>query len=190
MAAGRKMPSRFSSRKTLLIIGFIVFSYGCIDQNRSLAADVKINKETLWIQTLQCGQAKFEISSDCMISGSEFDLNICSSQSLSLLDSDKIFILPQPSTLDKKGIEKAGNTNRLFVISWACVAQKNQQFLKLFYSDGGSGRNKYGEMTEFYSESLEPIHKLDKQLSQALHRAAEKNKDTISSIMPLVETPK
>jgi hypothetical protein len=45
MATGRKMTPRFSCRKTLLPIVLIALSYGCIDQNRSLAADVKINKK-------------------------------------------------------------------------------------------------------------------------------------------------
>jgi hypothetical protein len=189
MATGRKMPTRFSSRRIPLIIVLFALSYGCIDQNRPLAADVKINKKTLWIQTLQCGQAKFVISSDCTISGSEFELNNCRSQSLSLLDSDKNLTLPQLSTLDKKGIEKAGKIVRLFVISWSCVAQEKQQFIKLFYSDGGSGRSEYGEMTEFYSDSLEPVHKLDKQLSKALRKAHERHKASIDSIMPLVQAP-
>jgi hypothetical protein len=184
------MTSRFSYKKTLLPFVLIALICGCIDQNKSLAADATINKKTLWIQTLQCGQAKFKISSDCTISGSEFDLNTCKSQTLSLLDSDKSFLLPQPSPSDKTGIAKAGNTNRLFATSWSCVAEKKQEFLKIFYSDGGSGRNAYGEMTEFYSESLEPIHKLDKNLAQTLHKASEKYKATINSVMPLVENPK
>lgn len=184
------MTPRLSYKKTILPFFLITLICGCIDQNKSLAADTTIDKKTLWVQTLQCGQAKFKISSDCTISGSEFDLNTCRSQSLSLLDSDKKFTLPQPTASDKVGIAKAGNTNRLFATSWSCVAGKNQQFLKLFYSDGGSGRNAYGEMIEFYSESLDPVHKLDKQLTQALHRASEKYKAAINSVMPLVETPK
>lgn len=154
---------------------------GCTGNQDSTAAGTNP-----WKQEIQCGNTRYQITSECVASGSDMELNTCKQQTLTQLDIHKTIALPNPTKADAKGIAKAGNTGSLFATIWSCVALGQRQFLQVYYSTGGR-HGEYEELLEFYDEKLTPLHKTDKKLADALSKARQYRKKTVQSIMPLEE---
>ena len=173
--------------KTKLISrSLLVFCAICIagcGNNQKAAADDK----NLWKQEIKCGDTRYQIMSECVASGSSFELNTCKKQTLTQMNSNKTIALPNPSKTDAKGIAKAGNTGRLFVTSWSCGVKGSDQYLLLNYY-AGSGRTQYDEYDEIYDKNLSPIHLTNRKLSDELVIKSIRSHDLpvwVKSIMPL-----
>jgi hypothetical protein len=176
------LKTRLTSRTLLVLCA--IFIAGC-GNNQKAAADDK----NLWKQEIKCGDTRYQITSECVVStsGSEFELNTCKQQTLTQLDLNKTISLPNPSKADAKGIAKAGNTGRLFVTSWSCGVKGSDQYLLLNYY-AGSGRTQYDEYDEIYDENLSPIHLANKKLFDELIVKSMRSHDlpvSVKSIMPL-----
>ncbi|MFA5169939.1 MAG: hypothetical protein WC426_00090 [Sulfuriferula sp.] len=177
------LKTRLTSRTLLVLCA--IFIAGC-GNNQKAAADDK----NLWRQEIKCGDTHYQIMSECVASGSNFELNTCKKQTLTQMNTNKTIVLPNPSKADAKGIAKAGNTGRLFVISWLCEVKGSDQYLQLEY-DVGTGRGEYDEYYESYDKNLSPLHLTNKQLSDELLMKFIGSKSiSVKSIMPLQEETK
>lgn len=155
---------------------------GCTGNQDSTAAD-----KSPWTQEIKCGDTRYRITSECVASGSDMELNTCKHQTLTQLNTNKTITLPNPSNADAKGIAKAGNKGRLFVTSWMCIEKGADQYLHLDYYVG-TGRNQYDEYYESYDKSLVPLHFTNKKLADELVTKALGRKSIwVKSIMPLQE---
>ena len=155
---------------------------GCTSNQDSTAADT-----SPWKQEIRCGNTRYQITSECVASGSDMELNTCKQQTLTQLDTHKAITLPNPTEADAKGIAKAGNTNRLFVTSWMCMVKGSDQYLHLDYY-AGTGRSQYDEYYESYDKNLVPLHFTNKKLADELDMKSLGRKSiSVNSIMPLHE---
>lgn len=155
---------------------------GCTGNQDSTAAGT-----SPWKQEIECGNTRYQITSECVSSGKEFELNTCKQQTLTQLDTNKTITLPNPTKADAKGIAKAGNTGRLFVTSWSCEVKGSDRFLLLNYY-AGTGRSEYDEYYESYDKNLIPLHFTNKRLaSQLVTKALGRKSISVKSIMPLHE---
>jgi len=162
---------------TLLVIG-------CINSQNANADD-----SNLWKQEIKCGDTRYQITSECQTLDGKDNLNTCKRQTLTQLGTHKIITLPNPSKSDAKGIAKAGNTGRLFVTSWMCVVNGEDQYLHLNYY-AGTGRSQYDEYYESYDKSLIPLHLTNRNLSDELITKSIGSHYfpvSVKSIMPLSE---
>ena len=107
------LKTRLISRSLLALCAICIA--GCGNTQKAAADD-----KNLWKQEIKCGDTRYQITSECVASGSNFELNKCKSQTLTQLESHKTISLPNPNKQDAKGIAKAGNTGRLFVTIWSC----------------------------------------------------------------------
>ena len=155
---------------------------GCTGNQDSTAAD-----KSPWTQEIKCGNTRYRITSECVASGSDMELNTCKHQTLTQLITNKTITLPNPSNADAKGIAKAGNKGRLFVTSWSCEVKGSDQYLRLNYY-AGAGRSQYDEYDEIYDKNLSPIHVTNRKLAdELLINAARRHgfPTAVKSIMPL-----
>ena len=174
------LKTRLTSRTLLVLCA--IFIAGCGNNQKAAADDIN-----LWKQEIKCGDTRYQIASECVASGSNFELNTCKKQTLTQMNTNKTIALPNPSKADAKGIAKAGNTGRLFVISWLCEAKGSDQYLQLEY-DVGTGRGEYDEYYESYDKNLSPIHLTNRKLSNELIIKSIRSHDLpvwVKSIMPL-----
>ncbi len=165
------------SRELLALCSILIL--GCTSNQNSTAADT-----SHWKQEIKCGDTHYQIASECVASGKEFELNSCKQQTLTQLDSHKTIALPNPTIADAKGIAKAGNKGRLFVTIWSCQSKGSDQYLLLHYY-AGTGRDEYDEYEEIYDKDLSPIHSTNKKLTSELIRTAKEPTISVQSIMPL-----
>ena len=171
---------RLKSRSLLAICLTAVL--GCTSNQNSTAAST-----SPWTQEIKCGDTRYQISSECVASGSDMELNTCKQQTLTQLDTHKTITLPNPTKADAKGIARAGNTGRLFVTSWMCMVKGSNQYLHLDYY-AGTGRSQYDEYYESYDKNLVPLHFTNKKLADELDMKSLGRKSiSINSIMPLHE---
>ena len=171
---------RLKSRSLLAI--FLTAVLGCTSNQNSTAAST-----SPWTQEIKCGDTRYQISSECVASGSDMELNTCKQQTLTQLDTHKTITLPNPTKADAKGIARAGNTGRLFVTSWMCMVKGSNQYLHLDYY-AGTGRSQYDEYYESYDKNLVPLHFTNKKLADELDMKSLGRKSiSINSIMPLHE---
>lgn len=153
---------------------------GCSSNHDSTAAST-----SPWKQEIKCGDTSYQITSECVASGIEFELNTCKQQTLTQLQLKKTISLPNPNKIDARGIAKAGNKGRLFVTMWACDSKGSDHFLHLYYY-AGTGREMYDEYDEIYDKNLSPIHSTNKQLLMELERQSwGAPKVSVDSIMSL-----
>ena len=155
---------------------------GCTGNQDSTAAD-----KIPWTQEIKCGDTRYRITSECVASGSDMELNTCKHQTLTQLNTNKTITLPNPSNADAKGIAKAGNKGRLFVTSWSCEVKGSDKYLRLNYY-AGAGRSQYDEYDEIYDKNLSPIHVTNRKLAdELLINAARRHgfPTAVKSIMPL-----
>lgn len=172
--------ARFKSHSLLAIC--LAAALGCTGNQDSTASDLNP-----WTQEIKCGDTRYRITSECVASGSDMELNTCKQQTLTQLDTHKTIVLPNPTKADAKGIAKAGNTGRLFVTSWMCIENGADQYLHLNYY-AGTGRNQYDEYYESYDKSLVPLHFTNKKLADKLvTKALGRKSISVKSIMPLHE---
>ena len=169
--------ARFKSHSLLAIC--LAAALGCTGNQDSTASDLNP-----WTQEIKCGDTRYRITSECVASGSDMELNTCKQQTLTQLDTHKTIVLPNPTKADAKGIAKAGNTGRLFVTMWSCEAKGIDQYLILHYY-AGTGRDQYDEYEEIYDKALHPIHSSNKKLAGELIRKATSPTISVQSIMPL-----
>lgn len=172
--------ARLKSRLLLAICLTAVL--GCTSNQDSTAADT-----SPWKQEVKCGNTRYQITSECQTLDGKDDLNTCKRQTLTQLDTRKTIVLPNPTKVDAKGIAKAGNTGRLFVISWICMVKGSDQYLHLEYS-AGTGRSQYDEYYESYDKNLVPLHFTNKKLAgELVTKALGRKSISVKSIMPLHE---
>lgn len=154
---------------------------GCTGNQNSTAADTGP-----WKQEIKCGNTRYQITSECVASGSDMELNTCTQQTLTQLNTNKTITLPNPTKADAKGIAKAGNKGRLFVTSWSCELNASDQYLRLNYY-AGTGRSQYDEYDEIYDKNLSPIHLSNRKLADELIIKAVRRHGfpaAVKSIMP------
>ena len=169
--------ARLKSRSLLAIC--LIAVLGCTSNQDSTAAGT-----SPWKQEIKCGNTRYQITSECVASGSDMELNTCKQQTLTLLDTHKTITLPNPTKADAKGIAKAGNTGRLFVTMWSCESKGINQYLVLHYY-AGTGRGEYDEYEEIYDKAFSPIPSINKNLASELIRRATSATIPVQSIMPL-----
>ena len=176
----KMIKTKFKSRSLLAICLTVVL--GCTSNQDSTAADA-----SPWTQEIKCGNTRYQITSECQILDGKEELNTCTRQTLTQLDTRKTIVLPNPTKADAKGIDKAGNRGRLFVTSWMCMVKGSDQYLHLDYY-AGTGRSQYDEYYESYDKNLVPLHFTNKKLAGELTTQALGRKSiTVKSIMPLHE---
>lgn len=155
---------------------------GCTGNQDSTAAD-----KSLWTQEIKCGDTRYQIASECQTLDGKDELNTCTRQTLTQLNTRKRVVLPNPTKADAIGIAKAGNTGRLFVTSWICMVKGSNQYLHLNYY-AGTGRSQYDEHYESYDKNLVPLHLTNKKLAAELTTKALGRKSiSVKSVMPLHE---
>lgn len=171
------LKTRLTSRTLLVLCA--IFIAGCGNNQKAAADDIN-----LWKQEIKCGDTRYQIASECVASGSNFELNTCKKQTLTQMNTNKTIALPNPSKADAKGIAKAGNAGRLFVTIWSCQSKDSDQYLLLHYY-AGTGRDEYDEYEEIYDKNLSPIHLTNKKLTSELIRTSKEPTISVKSIMPL-----
>lgn len=169
--------SLLKSRSLLAVCLTVVL--GCTSNQDSTAADT-----SPWKQEIKCGDTRYQITSECVASNIELELNTCRKQTLTQLDTHQIIALPNPTKADARGIANARNTGRLFVTMWSCESQGINQYLVLHYY-AGTGRDQYDEYEEIYDKALSPIHSTNKKLASEIIRKATSPTISVQSIMPL-----
>ncbi len=172
--------AKLKSRSLLAIC--LTAALGCTSNQDSTAAST-----SPWKQEIKCGDTRYQITSECVASGSDMELNTCKQQILTQLETHKTITLPNPTQADAKGIAKGGNRGRLFVTSWSCEVKDSDQYLLLNYY-AGTGRSQYDEYDESYDKNLSPIHLTNKKLADELLINATRRHGfpiSVKSIMPL-----
>ena len=171
---------RLKSRPLLAICLTAVL--GCTSNQDSTAADA-----SPWKQEIKCGNTRYQITSECQTLDGKNELNTCTRQTLTQLDTRKTIVLPNPTKAEAMGIATAGNTGRLFVTSWICIAKGSNKYLHLNYY-AGTGRSQYDEYYESYDKNLIPLHFTNKKLAgELVTKALGRKSTTVKSIMPLYE---
>lgn len=134
---------------------------------------------------MDCGTARYTLTSTCIQSGDLTTLNECKPQTLSVdnAGAKRSTTLPElPKALSAEIRAARGGLGELFVISWACSKTGAGPIATLHYSIGG-GSAAYGEAWANYDKAGNLIVK-DLKLTPDEIDAIQRNLKRVPSIMP------
>lgn len=171
---------------------FALFATGCVrggERTPSVSAalppeDVTRQAkgaEELWVETMDCGGIRYRIESNCQASGSDMELNDCSSQRLVVEQggSKRTIRLPNPLPAESETLR----LEKLFVVQWGCVTAAEGSYAVLYYSQGGGSAEGY-ENVEFYDGAGKPVETANPDWVE-INRKWSDGLRPVKSIMPL-----
>lgn len=171
---------------------FVLFVIGCVrggERTPSVPATLPSVDVThrakdageLWVETMVCGSTRYRIESKCTASGSDMELNECSSQRLVVMQGGTKRMVQLPSPLPSNS--EALRLEKLFVVQWGCVTTAEGAYAVLYYSQGG-GSAEASESVEFYDGTGNPVGAANPDWVE-INRKWSDDLRPVKSIMPL-----